>query len=517
MNSIEEKFNSKISELITIRHNLDNLRSEWNEQRINITFDEKTNLLLNIEGIVEKTINSLRVTPTEFLQISIESEYFKIIAFIEKITSSNTIFKQEKEHFLNIAKSTQSIFYQIYLENNFKLPSNKTSFYVPDNLFEVIWDISQIPGMQSLPQDLFQGVITSSMERNLKLKLLTSKDLEHYQQASNLLDKIESAYWKHLTISQSYFLRSDSETSKSGFSWIKKKPLINENFVESYNKNLILLNFLEKELRNKFNIEILIDYIDTYIPVIDNTYFYNFIFNKEKSLNKYVNEKTYQISAFNMIEKNKEKIFNEMSNLKIFNSSLYEINKIEFISKSSETHNQGKKPLFVTLRCKLEIEKNEIKLVLKPRDACLDKYVIKIFSEINKIDGNNILPEYNIINIDEFSIWENIEGPTLSQLNCRSNCSAQSFIEGLDISYEKKDYLCEKLKKMACVLSMLGVSDLHSENIIFKGARLDDVTVEEMTIDLRVKEHPQKINYSKDIKKVIVYDTCDIIPIDLEV
>ncbi len=91
-----------------------------------------------------------------------------------------------------------------------------------------------------------------------------------------------------------------------------------------------------------------------------------------------------------------------------------------------------------------------------------------------------------------FSIWEKIEGPTLSQLGCKDNISALRFIEGLKIPDEKKDYLLNKLKKMACVLSMLGVSDLHAENIIFKGARLENQTI-------------------------LIDNIFDIVPIDLEV
>ncbi|MBA2367889.1 MAG: hypothetical protein H0V82_02555 [Candidatus Protochlamydia sp.] len=320
--------------------------------------------------------------------------------------------QEDNQALFKIALATRSIFNSVYSQSDLNTPSNLalsrfTSFgKIEEEIkssIEVIWDIADIPGMEPLPQDLFDGVNTSSMERNKKVAMLSQEDQGKYRNISHFFDDYEKAYWKHMVISQKYFppsLESESFVPSLGaFTWKRQAPKVNENFREAYKENENLLRDLEEKISNECNREISISYIKKNIPAKLNTpMLADFFAMKERVLNHFINEKVYLISANNFIIENKNAIFKGMNILKNCNSSTYEIDNIEFINKSAETHNQGKKPLYITLRSVKE--NNVIELVLKPRDANIDKSIINCFSKVNEYDCNNLLPVYDIVNIE---------------------------------------------------------------------------------------------------------------------
>jgi len=110
--------------------------------------------------------------------------------------------------------------------------------------------------------------------------------------------------------------------------------------------------------------------------------------------------------------------------------------------------------------------------VIKPRTSLLDIAVLKLFNDINKVNANTPLnlPYYNIVNCGKYSIWDYIEGDENIDATDPS-ISITTIIPGktlwtpkTKINHKRKN----NLEYLNTVASLIGLTDLHGENIILK-------------------------------------------------
>jgi len=191
----------------------------------------------------------------------------------------------------------------------------------------------------------------------------------------------------------------------------------------------------------------------------------------EKSQACFINRLAYVEDVKQFVEQNKIKILKEFYlqylDLGIDPETItFNVELVE-----GETHNHGKIPAFIHF----SMNGNQLfKIVYKPRSAAIDAAVIETFQQINEIDKDHksfdtFLPEYKILNFDDRSIWE--------------------YIEGDDIKLERSvgDFIRRKpnnsrwqtarltLNRMDAILTRMGISDLHKENIKVRNKAGEDV------------------------------------------
>ena len=112
--------------------------------------------------------------------------------------------------------------------------------------------------------------------------------------------------------------------------------------------------------------------------------------------------------------------------------------------------------------------------IIKPRPAKLDKNIIELFKKINKVNTNSNgvkLPYYNITTCNNYSIWDFIEGNLVTTLRNTTNFNTStSAIEqeqrGLTIVITEHPKRIENLEYLNTVSSLIGLTDLHSDNVI---------------------------------------------------
>ncbi|MGD0665450.1 MAG: hypothetical protein ABSA17_07000 [Rhabdochlamydiaceae bacterium] len=192
-------------------------------------------------------------------------------------------------------------------------------------------------------------------------------------------------------------------------------------------------------------------------------YEFNFTFYSETVLNAFVNRASYINEIRNTVNGELERI------LSFFNLPPCKMSEeIEF--PPNESHNEGR----VTCFCYLENENTRTKLVFKPRNARVDDLVISTFRRINGLpikdksidnDSKNFnLPFYQIYHCEQenSSIWECISGQTLRKSYVKAPTSLGNYISDMS------DEVLIKVVRMDEVLSLLHISDLHGENIIFR-------------------------------------------------
>ncbi len=249
-----------------------------------------------------------------------------------------------------------------------------------------------------------------------------------------------------------------------------------------------------------------------------------FIFNKENTINRFVNTILYKERVANFLNENRAQILNE------FYPNYKDTHTIKFypvwpsIDLQPETHNGGQFPICVELQD--EKDSTVGKLMLKPRDALIDREVINVFRTINALSSKQKsisagpketehqynLPTYKILSFPEkqMSVWEFIEGSQAKK------GTVANYIK--DLSYKKcpaKEILVQKLKRMDVILQAMYISDLHYENVIIKGENTDNPQVvpvdcenrqtqEGVKTQLGVRwENNEKIELTSEEKEVI--------------
>jgi hypothetical protein len=191
----------------------------------------------------------------------------------------------------------------------------------------------------------------------------------------------------------------------------------------------------------------------------------------EKSKVCFINRLAYLEEVKQFVEQNEIKILNEFYpqylDLGIDPKTItFNVELVE-----GETHNHGKIPAFIHF----SMNGNQLfKIVFKPRNATLDAAVIETFKKINEIDKvcksfDTFLPEYKIINFDNRSIWEYIEGDDI-----KLERSVGDFI-GRKPNNSRWQTARLTLNRMDAILTRMGISDLHKENIKVRNLAGEDV------------------------------------------
>jgi hypothetical protein len=112
--------------------------------------------------------------------------------------------------------------------------------------------------------------------------------------------------------------------------------------------------------------------------------------------------------------------------------------------------------------------------VMKPKPAILDRQIMELFNDINKVNDKSEsleLPYYEIESCGSISIWKFIEGKLVIDYG---HLDAFSTAEETDWKKLKKVVIIHKnrvknLEYLNTVCSLIGVTDLHGENVILQG------------------------------------------------
>lgn len=310
----------------------------------------------------------------------------------------------------------------------------------------------------TLPEDLVRAIEYCKNETS-KIEI-NQEENQRLNEIKSALDEYEEEYKKHLNIGLSYFLPSES----------KFKTNVNSDLIIAYKENLSNLDNFSQKL-DKHDLTISPILIKRYIEDKKKSeeirkYFIDFKIIKEKAINIFSNRISYFREISYLFNKHKGRILETFS----CNDQGLELYKIDFIEKRSETHNKGRKPVFINLKSP---NSSLIELVWKPRNANIDSKVIELFGNINdlKID-ECVLPTYKIFMSEEdnFSVWQKIAGSDLKKLGCQENQTPFDFIQKsasqLGVADTGKGNLLKQIKKMTSIISRLEISDLHHENVI---------------------------------------------------
>lgn len=190
----------------------------------------------------------------------------------------------------------------------------------------------------------------------------------------------------------------------------------------------------------------------------------------EQILNKCINRRLFLARVKNDIKKYKQHIIKEFYKKEMDTKQLEEIS-FEPVVSPSETHNRGE------VATKIEFfQKNQLLFAVyyKPRDAKIDIAVIDFFRAVNRIPDDPKstkvkLPEYHIVsfanNSENFSVWEYIDGKSYEG---KANVVISNLKAEQKINSHQEKILQDKLRRLESLCQPIALSDLHSENVLFK-------------------------------------------------
>jgi hypothetical protein len=222
-------------------------------------------------------------------------------------------------------------------------------------------------------------------------------------------------------------------------------------------------------------------YIDTALFSFDENEL-TIKFYMEISQTCFINRLSYANEVKAFIEQNKALILNEFCPLEHRPINPKSINfQIKLVSE--ETHNQGKLPAFITFNSN---ENPLFKIVYKPRSAAIDRAVIDTFDQINQLPSEHRssdipLPTYKILDFPARSLWEYVEGEDIAKL---SKADSVGIFIRQSLSGSRKERAEQRLNRMDAILTRMGISDLHTENVRAKNFKDKSKDVELIPIDL---------------------------------
>ncbi|NGX43286.1 MAG: hypothetical protein K940chlam7_01581 [Chlamydiae bacterium] len=221
----------------------------------------------------------------------------------------------------------------------------------------------------------------------------------------------------------------------------------------------------------------------------------DFVCKRAIILNTAVSKLSFLANLDVFLGANQERIMQEFQRVGLLGRNYQPTDVVDvhfaYIQKDAEKHNRGKVAVLVRFTFK---NNSQFKFVCKPRDALLDQSVIDLFKQINQLplsqkSSPHLLCEYTIISpsrkegwkIDAdlglISLWEFIDGRRSKRGRSAANCIR------LEIDNEPmQKVMLEKLDYLDAILTQLHISDLHCENVLFRG--LDGPNPEIFPIDL---------------------------------
>lgn len=219
------------------------------------------------------------------------------------------------------------------------------------------------------------------------------------------------------------------------------------------------------------------------------------LFNIEAVLTSVINSIFYKQEVETFIEEHKKQIVDEFYKTRSPEVDLKSL-KFDLTLVKGETHHLGKVPVFITFRLN---GSNVFTVVYKPRNAGIDKAVIDTFDEINRLPEKHksipdaLLPVYKIVNFSDASIWEYIDGQDVDDEKVKN--VAIFIARRLANTGERLQKTQQALNRMDAILTRMGISDLHKENIKIKYLQDQNKAVEIIPIDLenRQKNHETQL------------------------
>lgn len=113
--------------------------------------------------------------------------------------------------------------------------------------------------------------------------------------------------------------------------------------------------------------------------------------------------------------------------------------------------------------------------IVKPRSAILDKEILELFNQINMVNnksGASKLPYFNIEVCCNISIWDFVEGDLIfdkyGTLNSYTTAEEVTW-KGFKKEIVRHPERISNLEYLNTVCSLIGVTDLHTENVILQG------------------------------------------------
>ena len=223
----------------------------------------------------------------------------------------------------------------------------------------------------NLPHDLFFAIEVSKMRRLEKIKCLNPADELKLIKIEEALNDAELLYMRHAKTANKYY-----QPTKGGFQgWNKKSGIeVNKEFYDDYKATELELMEWKSSFEKICDIDFSFSAVTKQVEL--NVTYEQLCFEKEKLLNKWLNENIYMHDVNHFFSINKQMIFKHITNLNFLDCSTCEIERIELISPGAETHNKGKKPVFLHLK---DNKENKATLVCKPRNAGIDLCIINLF------------------------------------------------------------------------------------------------------------------------------------------
>jgi hypothetical protein len=208
-----------------------------------------------------------------------------------------------------------------------------------------------------------------------------------------------------------------------------------------------------------------------------------------------INSICYFKEIENFVNENKNKMIKRFGAKNIakdmYSSITFSINLTKF-----ETHNSGKSPAYVTFK---HNDRDLFKIVWKPRDAKIDKAVIRAFKKINKLKSiknqtklksdDVDLPYYKIwipSDKNNISIWEYVEGDDVPS----KPRNVKMFLEQ-ELAINEPARLAQArqtLLRLDAILSRMNISDLHNENLKIKHFKDKHRQIQIIPIDLENRQ-----------------------------
>jgi len=324
-------------------------------------------------------------------------------------------------------------------------------------------------------------------------------------------------------IHRSQEVLNESLDSEKAFSFLEGFDLLFRNMVT----NGAIKEFTEAIEKLPSDIQFLFE------DLSPSTNYFEFMLTLEQAKHRTVSLRSFIDQSEKFLFRNKDTLHRQLVQAELIEKS-EEIEKITCspLSSSSkrETHNEGKSPLLVTIELKGGKEKH---FVLKPRNSIVECAVLALCGQLKEFKlFQNLLPSYFIYSfqksnkewnwescdaLEEFSLWEYIDGTDLRDLGCSPFKGIDIFLGGCEwLEPNDRKILQQKYTAMKSLFKQMHITDLHPENFMLRGVRLNpkisSSRKEEIKKSIALNQDPR---LTRD-DLIIDPNLLDIVPIDLE-
>lgn len=234
---------------------------------------------------------------------------------------------------------------------------------------------------------------------------------------------------------------------------------------------------LASEFGPDFNFKVDSADVNSLFEIEDQSAFSHFVFFTEQIINKIVNRKHYNLTALGFLERNYDRIIQHF----VPQAAEGEKCQVELEEGKGDLHNGGKSAAKVIFKREGE---TVCSMYLKPRGAEIDRAVLEHFRKINELPADckvlkNALPQYTILALEGYSLWENIPGESTE-----NGSSVERYLNDTGRKAKRQHLVThERLQELAAVLGSIHISDLSVSNVILQNDTTDG-SIKIIPIDL---------------------------------